>query len=231
LHEKPVDSRVVREHFDALAADYDSIKRKNSYYHDLLKRTVTTSVPPGRRVLEIGTGTGEILHSLSPSLGVGIDLSAGMIDIARKKFPQYRFEACSFDAFFPKAGETFDFLVLTDVIEHVESHEALFLHLKRLCGPGARIILTMANPRWEPFLELLEKFKLKMEEGPHNRISEKEVFELASKHGLNVESFVRTTLLPIRIPLVSAFLNDFVAPLPIFNPFALIGKFTLSPKT
>jgi len=228
LEEKPVDAGTVQRHFDALAADYDRIKRKNRYYYDLLQKSIAATIPPGRRVLEIGTATGEILRMLSPSLGVGIDLSAGMIEIARRKYPQYRFEACSFETFEPRAGEAFDFIVLSDVIEHVASHESLFLHLKRLCAPGTRVVLTMANPRWEPLLELLEKWNLKMEEGPHNRISESEVRGLARSHGLRVESFDRSALLPVRVPLVSAFLNSAVAPLPVFNSLALISKFTLS---
>lgn len=36
-------------------------------------------IPPGLRVLEVGSGSGDLLASLHPSAGIGVDFSADMV--------------------------------------------------------------------------------------------------------------------------------------------------------
>jgi len=50
-------------------------------------------------VLEIGSGGGELLAALRPSRGVGVDVSGGMVALARSRHPELRFEQA--------AGETY----------------------------------------------------------------------------------------------------------------------------
>ena len=229
MSEKPVDADIVRKHFDELASDYDQIKNKNYFYSELLKKAVADVVPRGSRVLEIGTATGEVLAFLKPLAGTGIDISPKMIGLARRKFPQYRFEAIPFERF--TSSEAYDYIVLADVIEHLESPERLFEVLKGLCQPKTRVILTMANPFWEPFLELLEKWHLKMDEGPHFRVAEKSLEEVARRHGFRLESLERSVLMPVRIPLITGFANHVLARLPGLKRLALICRmvFRLDP--
>jgi trans-aconitate methyltransferase len=70
---------------------------------------------PGERILDLGCGTGTLTSQISASGAdvLGVDRSAEMIDEARKKFPQVRFEVCDarslpfsseFDAVFSNAA-------------------------------------------------------------------------------------------------------------------------------
>lgn len=224
MPQKTVDAVLVEKHFDSLADAYDEIKKeKNGFYYHCLIQTVAEAVPTGKNVLDIGTGTGEILNALSPSRGTGIDLSSGMIKIARVKFPRLTFFSGSYENL--NLGNSFEYILLVDVIEHLESPETLFAGIKKFCNPQTEIILTMANPAWEPFLHLLEKLKLKMEEGPHLRISEKELLGYAAKEGFEIVSSDNFVLLPLHIPLLTSFLNHVVAKLPLFNQMALIQRY------
>ncbi len=224
MTQKTVDETLVERHFDSLAGSYDEIKKeKNGFYYRCLIRTVADAVPRGKKVLDIGTGTGEILNALEPSPGTGIDLSSGMIKIAREKFPRLSFHSGSYEKI--ELGNDFDFILLVDVIEHLESPENLFRGLKKFCRPGTRVILTMANPSWEPFLHVLEKLKLKMEEGPHYRISEKDLLKHARESGFTLESKNSFVLLPINIPLLTPFFNDFLGRLPGLRQMTLIQRF------
>lgn len=221
---KVVEEKKVEDHFDSLAASYDQIKKeKNGYYYQCLIQTVAEIVPPGKKVLDIGTGTGEILHALKPSLGTGVDLSSGMIQIARRKFPYLSFFSGSYEGL--DLGNSFDFILLVDVIEHLESPETLFGGLKKFCNPSTQVVLTMANPGWEPFLHVLEKLKLKMEEGPHHRISQKELLGHASREGFKLVSSDTRVLLPVFIPLVTPFFNDFLGKLPLLKKLTLIERY------
>src|SRR5215510_13417642 len=80
--------RRVQTFYDQLGADRDRWIARSRYYYDALQRLLQFIVPPGRRVLDIGCGNGDLLAGLRPSLGVGIDLSEGMLSLARSKHPE-----------------------------------------------------------------------------------------------------------------------------------------------
>jgi ubiquinone/menaquinone biosynthesis C-methylase UbiE len=221
---KIVDAGLVEKHFDGLADSYDKIKKeKSGFYYQSLIRAVREVVPPGKRILDIGTGTGEILNALSPCQGCGVDVSSGMIEKAREKFPQLRFFSGSYENLV--LGNSFDFILLVDVIEHLQSPEKLFFNLKKFCRPETRIVLTMANPAWEPFLHLLEKLQLKMAEGPHRRISQKKLLAYVAQENFAVQSVASFILLPVAIPFVSRFFNDWLAKIPLIRKMALIQRY------
>ena len=72
----------IESFFDEFASTSDAWRRKNRGYHELVENVYRFHVPPGRSVLEIGCGTGDLLAALEPAHGVGVDLSGAMIDEA-----------------------------------------------------------------------------------------------------------------------------------------------------
>ena len=75
----------IESFFDRFASEADDWRRKNRGYHDLVENVYRFHVPPGRAVLEIGSGTGGLLAALEPALGVGVDLSGAMVATARER--------------------------------------------------------------------------------------------------------------------------------------------------
>ena len=65
----------------------DRWRRRNAYYYRDQEELLRFLVPPGSSVLEVGAGTGALLADLRPSRGLGIDLSEGMVQVAREKYP------------------------------------------------------------------------------------------------------------------------------------------------
>ena len=57
------------------------------FYNRLLRQYYSFFVPAGARVLEVGCGTGDLLASVKPCFGVGIDFSPKTIEIARERHP------------------------------------------------------------------------------------------------------------------------------------------------
>ena len=49
-------------------------------------------VPPGKRVLEIGIGRGNILASLRTARGIGVDFYEKLAEKVRRRHPDHRFE-------------------------------------------------------------------------------------------------------------------------------------------
>ncbi len=218
----------IRRHFESIADDYDAWKAKSSYYHALLAEIYRELVPAGASVLEIGCGTGALLASLSPRRGVGVDLSDRMAAIASAKFPHLTFLAA--DAERLALEETFDWVIVPDVIEHLTDVAAMFRSARRACGPGARVIVTSVNPLWAPVLHLVERLGMKMPEGEHRWLSAATLCRTAREAGLDAVSVRGRILCPARVPALAALLNRAAARLPFLRPLCLLQVLVLAPR-
>ncbi|RPI74713.1 MAG: class I SAM-dependent methyltransferase, partial [Desulfobacteraceae bacterium] len=139
--------------FDLLAPEREKWIRRNHYYYREQRRYFQFLVPEGRSVLELGCGTGDLLDALKPSRGVGIDLSGAMLEQARRKFPHLEFRQTDIEVL-EAWGETFDVIVLSDVIGHLQDIEIVLKRIKHFCRPDTRIVISYYNFLWEPVLRL-----------------------------------------------------------------------------
>jgi len=71
----------------------------------------------------------------------GCDPSPELIERARKNCPGIQFEICPLEKM-PYAGESFDAITLTDVLEHVADEKAALNEMFRVLKPGGRLIIT-----------------------------------------------------------------------------------------
>lgn len=218
----------IRRHFDSIAGDYDAWKEKSSYYYELLAGIFREIVPAGASVLEIGCGTGTLLASLSPRRGVGVDLSARMVAIAAAKFPSLTFVAA--DAERLELGETFDFVIVPDVVEHLSDAPAMFRSARGCCRPDGRVIVTCVNPLWAPALHLAERLGMKMPEGEHTWLPAETLLRLARDAGFEADPPRGRILCPKKIPLLAALLNRAAARLTFLRPLCLVQVLGLRPR-
>ena len=195
----------VRNHFDGIAGNYDRWKEKSGYYYRLLAGIYRERVPEGASVLEIGCGTGTLLAVLSPAHGVGVDVSPRMVEIAAAKFPNLAFRVADAEKFDP--GETFDFVIVPDVVEHLSDVGAMFLSARKGCHPATRVIVTSVNPLWAPALHIAEWMELKMPEGEHRWLPAEELERLAGKAGLHLAEFSGRIICPKEVPVLAGALN------------------------
>lgn len=194
----------ISVHFDNLAPLYDQYKNKNRIYYDTLKRAIDKEIIcRDSKILDIGCGTGSILAYLIPKRGVGIDMSQKMIIRAKQKY--FLVKSLAFYVYNiekkPFKGN-FDYILFNDVIEHVENQNQALKNIYLSMNKNTKLILSMANLLWEPLLIILEKLHLKMPEGPHQRITEKNLINLLNKNYLEVIS--KKVYLPqINFPIIS----------------------------
>ena len=202
----------IQDHFDRIASSYDDYKRRNWYYYRRLKTLLQRFIPPGKRVLEVGCGTGEVLVCLAPSFGVGIDVSSNMIEIARKKHTGKRMRFITADIVSFRAKKEFDYLCMADVVEHLSDPEKSFAAIRKCMGIKTLLVNVMANPLWEPILIITEKIGLKMPEGEHYRVNFAKIEKILESMGLEVVTHGYDTLCPIYIPLFAERINRYIAP-------------------
>jgi 2-polyprenyl-3-methyl-5-hydroxy-6-metoxy-1,4-benzoquinol methylase len=184
----------VGRHFDHVAPDYDQWKAKAHRYYAALKASLAEIVPPERRVLEVGCATGDVLASLLPADGTGIDISPAMIELASKKHPELRFEI--HDVMDGPLGERFDFIVAADVVEHVPDLDRFMRSMTGMLTRVGVLVLVTANPAWGPILHVAERLNLKMPEGDHTWRSREDLVSAARRAGLGEQSFTRSLVAP-----------------------------------
>lgn len=190
-----------KDHFNHLAGNYEYWKNKNWYYYNNLKKLFRSFIPKGSTVWEIGCGTGDVLVSLEPSFGYGTDISDKMIEIAKQKYKNKTniiFESKDINEI--SLDKNYNFIIIADVLEHLEDTEDFFIKLRKIVEPNVEIIISIANPFWEPLLILAEKLKMKMPEGPHHRNSIKKTEGFFVKNGFSIKETGYRLLIPKKIP-------------------------------
>jgi 2-polyprenyl-3-methyl-5-hydroxy-6-metoxy-1,4-benzoquinol methylase len=188
----------VESHFDDVAPDYDRWKAKAHHYYAALKASLGEIVPPGSHVLEVGCATGDILASLRPSDGMGLDISPAMVELAARKHPTLRFQV--HDLMAGPIGERFDYVVAADVAEHVPDLDTMMASLSEMLTERGVAVVVTANPLWSPVLHTAERLNLKMPEGDHEWRSRQDLAASARRAGLRERSFDRSLLVPKDVP-------------------------------
>jgi ubiquinone/menaquinone biosynthesis C-methylase UbiE len=211
----------MREYFDSIAESRQKWRKRNRYYNALLEKYFKFIIPAGSKVLEIGCGTGELLNAVQPIKGVGIDYSEKTVKIASDNFKDLTFYVQ--DAEDIKLNETFDYIILSDLLSSVQDVQKVFKCLKQVSDENTRIIISNYSYLWEPVLKLGENIGLKQKQPLMNWLSAKDIENLLSLEGFELIKSERKILFPKKIPLISAFLNSFVINLPLVKNLSLVN--------
>jgi SAM-dependent methyltransferase len=134
----PADSR--RAHYDRKSAAYGAGSTRTGRILELVGG-------PGRRVLDVACGPGHI-GSRIRELGnhvVGVEVSAEASEAAKAVLD----EVHSFDIEGPwpdnVLGQSFDVIVLGEVLEHVFDPVAVLKSAQQVLAPGGRVVITTPN--------------------------------------------------------------------------------------
>jgi ubiquinone/menaquinone biosynthesis C-methylase UbiE len=222
--EKPAPEQIlslqVRDYFNKIASDRLEWKQKSKYYHDDLKKFMRHNIPAGSSVLEIGCGTGDLLASLEPTHGVGVDFSEKMIEIAKQQYPSCEYFVGSAESL--PLEKPFDVVILSDAIGLLPDVQKAFEQLKRVTTEDSRVIITYYNYLWEPICKLLEALHLKMPQPTQNWLPLWAIQNLLYLSGFEVIKKGYRLLFPANVPFLSTFLNRFVAKLPLIQQLCLV---------
>jgi SAM-dependent methyltransferase len=180
-------------------------------------------VRPGSRVLDLGCGTGNLLAALKPNIGVGVDLSARMVEVARSKFPHLDFRCGDIEdpEFMSTLQGPFDYIILSDTIGLLDDVETALGHLHAFSTPHTRLVISYYSQLWEPLLKVAAAIGARMPQPPINLLSDSDfinILDLADFESIRYE--VRQ-LVPKRLLGLGTFINRFVAPLPLVNRLCL----------
>ncbi|MCX7984575.1 MAG: glycosyltransferase [Bacteroidetes bacterium] len=216
------------EYFNAIAPFWDYWKGKNTYYHRCLQRMIQFLVEPRSVVLELGCATGDLLAACSPEVGVGLDVSEKMIDIARQKYPHMEFHCANAENF--TIDKKFDYVLMVDLIGHLKDIQITLAQARRVMHPHTRLIITYYNFLWEPILTLAEKLHLKTPQPRQNWINTNDILNLLEIADYEVIRTGQFLLIPKYIPILSWLFNKYIAHLPFFKKLCVSRYIVARPR-
>src|SRR3984957_2763588 len=83
--------REVLEHVESQIGGQECWRQINSSYYEEDRKFMRFLIPPGKRVLELGCGVGNLLAAVEPAYGVGVDFSPSSIEKAKARHPELHF--------------------------------------------------------------------------------------------------------------------------------------------
>lgn len=220
-------NKFLQDYFEQLAPNRDKWKRRNRFYHKILAKQFSFIIPEGSKVLELGCGTGDLLHLVKPSLGVGVDFSEKMISIAKGKYPDLEFHIA--DAADYKSDIEFDYIILSDLLSSLWDIQAVLHNLKNLVNARTKIIISAYNYLWEPTLKLGESIGAKDKQPLQSWLSVKDINKLLKLENFEIIKVDRKLLFPKYIPVINLLFNVFLANLPGINRLNLINIISARP--
>jgi len=137
----------TRAYYDDFSSHYDDARERG--YHALLDDLEAECVRrwlAGRRVLEVGCGTGLVMERVrrfAPGV-IGMDLSGGMLSRARARgLPVCRSSALAL----PFRAQSFDLVYSFKVLPHIQALDRALAEVARVLDRGGVALLEFYNPR------------------------------------------------------------------------------------
>ena len=144
---KTVQRPGVRDGYDAWSATYDEtpnplVALDRRHTMDLLDPR------PSEHILDAVCGTGAHLRMILHAGGsaFGLDLSRGMLRVARRRLPSVPLARADLDAPLPVRGRVFDAVLCALVGEHLENVPQLFREFSSSLVAGGRLIFSVFHP-------------------------------------------------------------------------------------
>jgi ubiquinone/menaquinone biosynthesis C-methylase UbiE len=208
--------RQLMEEIEASLDEQERWRKFNAAYHEDDFKFMRFLIPPGKRVLELGCGTGDLLAALEPSYGVGVDFGANTLGRANQRHPGLNFVLGDAEdpATLASIEGPFDYIVIADTIGMFEDIDGTLALVHHLCAPSTRIIISYYSHLWEPILKLAEALGLRRKQPKINFIATTDFLNLMELADFEVISTEQRQLLPQRWLGLGPFINRFIAPLP-----------------
>ena len=166
-NEQATKKEQVADMFNNIAKTYDFLNHFLSLGIDVIWRKKAINelkCDKPARILDVATGTGdfafEALEKLKPEKIVGVDISAGMLDIARQKIARRglgdKFEVALADSEkLPFADDEFDAVTVAYGVRNFENLQKGLTDMCRVLKPGGKaVVLEFSKPRAFPVKQL-----------------------------------------------------------------------------
>lgn len=182
----------VADQFDQIANPYDLRRRLDLVFDELLDGYDFR----GRRVLDVGSGTGWFSQCAVQRGAKVISLDIGPRLLARTRARCASAPVAADACELPFAASTFDTVVSSECIEHTLEPLRAVREMARVLVTGGTLVLTTPNPLWRWSATLANRLKLRPYQGYEHWVSARQVRRELSSGGLRVDVVTGFHLVP-----------------------------------
>jgi ubiquinone/menaquinone biosynthesis C-methylase UbiE len=182
----------------------------SEYYRTKIRDTYQYLIPPGSKVLELGCGRGDLLASLSPSAGTGVDFSSPAIVEARVNHPSIEFITADANEL-QLQDQIFDYIVLSDLVNELWDVQTVLESIQPLCGSHTRIILNFYSHLWNIPLTIAQQLGAASPRLAQNWLTPQDVRNLLEISKFEPLRSWSDVICPVKIPYFSDWCNRYLA--------------------
>jgi SAM-dependent methyltransferase len=145
-------ARIATESFQKRGAEWDEMRALELPAADVESALLDLLPQRMGKLLDIGTGTGQMLELLAPriSAGIGLDASRAMLALARARLSRPGLTHCAMrlgDMYrLPMPDASFDHVVLQMVLHYAEDPKAALAEAVRVLRPGGTLVVIDLAP-------------------------------------------------------------------------------------
>lgn len=116
----------------------------------------------------------------------------------------------------------YDYILLPNSLAHIDDIQIYIKRFLKSCYPKSRVVVVYFNFLWKPLLDLAAYLGLRKKDIKEpNWLSADDIHNLFFLEGFNEVTQGKRLLLPIDLGLISSFINNFIAQLPLINQLCL----------
>lgn len=184
------------------------------YFYSLLRKYISLFILPQNSVVEIDPTTPLLVDTLPHGKVTFRQLGTA---------PSCGFDTAKVVAVDDVAALNPDYIVISGLIHYERDVQKLLKDAHAMCSPSTRLMLTYYSSLWRPFAALASKMQLREKAAEPNWLAHEDVKNLLSLEDFELIRLDQKVLIPIYIPILSGFINRYIAPLPGFRTLCLVN--------
>ena len=146
-----MNENPVEQFFDSVASSWD--ERECHSRQEKLRLLCACNLNIGDKVIDIACGTGVItslIHELTESDVLGVDISKNMIDIAKEKYKELKYASFKhIDVMDLDEDNKFDYAIIYNAYPHFSQPRKLSSKLSKILNPNGHFAILHSLSRQE----------------------------------------------------------------------------------
>lgn len=203
----------------------EKVEMKASYYNSHIESFLKSIIPSGKKVVKMGCGKDDLLYPVKLINVQKVNTSNAVTKIAGKRYPKKKFVTLNLQNL-PNSGK-FDYIILSEIIGNLWDIQKTFDQLYNISNKRSRILITSYNFLWEPIVNIAEALRLKEPKPKQNWLSGQDIENFLYLSNLEIVKRGGLILFPLKLPLISSFLNRYVARMPLIKHLCLVQYFII----
>jgi hypothetical protein len=116
-----------------------------------------------------------------------------------------------------------DFLVVSNLLHYEKDIQGFFSGIHKMCHKETRLILIYYSSMWRPLFSIGFKLFRRGKLPNQNWLAHGDIKNLLDLESFELIHLDHKVLMPFYVPIISNFLNQYLAPLPLLKRFCLVN--------